>query len=531
LIHHTADKVLHAGTVHTHFDSDASSFVEGMAIKDGVLTALGSLEELEPWIGPDTEVVNLEGRTVLAAFCDSHLHLHKYAQAITLVDCETQDISTALERLKQRSQELPEDEWVLGHGWRLDTWGRFGTREELDHVIPDKPAYITSKSLHAAWVNSRALEQAGISAATPDPPGGKILRDEGGPTGILLEYAIPLISDILPPPSTEQLVQLLANAQAQLHQFGITRVHDFDGPRCFQSLLQLQEQRQLQLRVQKQIKADELEAALALGLRSGFGDDWLRIGQVKFFADGALGPKTAFMLAPYADAPDAYGMETSSYDNLKQKFLDCIQHGLAISIHAIGDAANRNVLRLLSSMRRYDLAQPALPHRIEHLQLLHPEDIPLLQQEHLVYSMQPSHAVSDMDMAEKLWGERCSLAYAWRTVLRQGGTLIFGSDAPVEQPNPLWGIHAAVTRQKFDGTPPGGWHAEQCISRREALHAYTTAPAIASGMGSKVGRLLPSYLADLQIYDQDPLTCEPEALLTLRPAAVMLDGAWILRSF
>ncbi|MBN2555990.1 MAG: amidohydrolase [Anaerolineales bacterium] len=526
-----ADLVLHSGTIWTMAVGQKLPY-DSIAIRKGGIIAAGSRSSLDALIGPQTNQISLEGRTVLPGFCDSHIHLQEYAQSLNLVDCETETIGAALERIAAARDILQKDAWIRGHGWRSDRWERTGNSSDLDRITGIRPAFITSKSLHAAWVNSRALEIAGINNATPDPAGGEIVRDGSGfPTGILLENAIKLILPHLPQPTPYELAAMLKTAQTNLHKLGITSVHDFDGALCFSALQILHFEKRLKLRVLKQVRSDALEAATEAGLRSNFGNPWLRIGQVKFFADGALGPRTALMLEPYEGSGDEYGIAAVDFEALFTQVHQCVESGFAVSIHAIGDAANRRILELLERLDRQALQKPALPHRIEHFQLVHPDDLYRIKRDDLVISMQPFHAISDMTMAEKHWGTRCKYAYAWRSVLDKGAALIFGSDSPVELPIPLWGIHAAVSRRDHNGSPEQGWNPDECITRKEAVLAYTRTPAFASGSSAFLGQLAPGYLADLQVYSEDPLHCELDDLLHLKPCAVMVDGSWTLRDF
>ncbi|HEX9091856.1 MAG TPA: amidohydrolase family protein, partial [Anaerolineales bacterium] len=267
--------------------------------------------------------------------------------------------------------------------------------------------------------------------------------------------------------------------------------------------------------------------------RTEFGDDMLRIGPVKLFADGALGPHTAAMLMPYQDDPQNSGILKLEAGELFELGRQAVSNGISLAVHAIGDRANREVLNAYVQLRQFErtlLTHPSAPHhhRIEHVQVLHPDDIQRFSELNIIASMQPIHATSDMLMADHYWGARSSYAYAWRSLISHGTMLIFGSDAPVESPNPFWGIHAAVTRRRADGSPsPQGWYPEQCINVFEALQAYTVGPAYASGMGEQLGKLAPGYLADLVITDQDPFSCSPEELMNIHPIATMMGGEWV----
>jgi predicted amidohydrolase YtcJ len=432
---------------------------------------------------------------------------------------------------------LPAGEWILGHGWNQNEWPEgFGSAADLDDAAPDHPVYLTAKSLHAAWANTAALHQAGISRQTQDPPDGLIQRDQdGSPTGILFETAMELVASRAPEPSVEQVSQAIRRALPVLLQMGITSVHDFDRRRCFAALQSLHAGGELSLRVVKSLPLEDLPHAAALGMQTGFGDDFLRIGSIKAFADGALGPRTAAMLQPYEDEPENRGMLMLDAEDLFEHGRLAVENGLSLAVHAIGDRANHEVLNAYAQLREYERARrpglPPLRHRIEHVQLIHPGDAPRLASLGVIASMQPIHATSDMQMADRYWGERAALAYAWRTQLDRGATLAFGSDAPVESPNPFWGLHAAVTRRREDGSPgAAGWVPAQRLSAAEAFRAYTLAPAYAAGLENRLGRLAPGYLADLLVLDTDPFECDPEQLRDIRPLATMVGGNWVFRN-
>jgi len=280
---------------------------------------------------------------------------------------------------------------------------------------------------------------------------------------------------------------------------------------------------------------EDLSHAHALGLTSGFGDDWLRLGQVKAFADGALGPHTAAMFQPYEDDPGNRGELFLDVEELVETGKMAVDAGLGMAVHAIGDRANHVVLDAYEQLRRYERerfpGQPPLRHRIEHVQLLHPQDLGRLAQLEVIASMQPLHATSDMLMADRFWGVRSVHSYALRTQLQQGARLAFGSDAPVESPNPFWGLHAAVTRRRRDGAPgPQGWHAEQCLPFQTALEAFTLGPAYLAGMEDRLGRLAPGALADLIVLEVDPFHCPADDLHTIQPVATLIGGDWVWQS-
>lgn len=506
----------------------------GLVIDDGAIIRVLSENESTP----DTilsEEINLEGRTILPGLIDSHLHLRKYAETLQKVDCETSTLAECLHRVRERARSTPHGKWILGHGWNHNLWHEgYGSAEDLDQISCDHPIYLTGKSLHVSWANTAALTAAGISQETPDPPGGVLQRDPTGRlTGILLEDAVKLIESVIPHPSQDEIAEGIASAQKSLWQMGITSVHDFDRVPCLEALKILEKNDQLKLRVQKSIPAAYLSQAIASGIRTGGGSDWLWYGGVKEFMDGALGPQTAAMLDPY-EGSETVGMLLKSEDEIYELGREAAAAGLYLAIHAIGDLANRTLINALERIRQFEAEQgiDPLPHRIEHLQLIHPEDIPRLAVLGITASMQPLHATSDMVMADAYWGDRTRYAYAPKIQIDQGARVIFGSDAPVETPNPWAGIHAAMTRRARDGSPgPDGWHPGGRLSLDQTLIGFTSSPADAAGRGDLQGRLAPGYWADCVILAQDPYLTKPDNLWQVQPLGTMVNGEWVWRNF
>jgi len=496
----------------------------------------GKVELIDPEDKPGSaEILDLGGRIVLPGLIDSHLHLRQYAETLGYIDCETDTKELCLERVKERVLRTPPGEWICGHGWNHNFWtDGYGTAKELDLIAPDNPVYLTGKSLHVSWGNSAAMTAAGINRETFDPPGGSILRDENGdPTGILFEYAVKLIENIIPKPSIETSAEKIQKAQESLWKMGLTGLHDFDQELCYQALLTLVERGKLKLRVLKSVRSKDLDLAIERGLKTGFGNDWMWIGGIKDFADGALGPQTASMLEPY-QGTDQRGMSLLSEEELYELGVKAADGGLALSIHAIGDLASRTVLNALERLRIYEKKSEykLLPHRIEHLQLIDPSDVDRLAKLEITASMQPIHAISDMEMADKYWGKRTAYSYASQLQFQQGARVIYGSDAPVDSPNPFWGIHAAVTRQKEDGFPgPDGWHPELRVPRDKAIEAYTIGPAAAAGRSKIQGRLARGSWADCIVLEKDPFDCAEVELREIKPVGTMVGGCWVWRDF
>src|SRR5215217_2915728 len=494
------------------------------------IVAVGEANNLLPQY-PNAEKQNMGGRNIWPGLTDAHLHLKHYSLSLQKIDCETDTKDECLRRVEERVRKAKPGEWILGHGWNQNVWGNWPTAAELDAIAPNNPVYLTAKSLHASWANTSALKLANVTSQTTDPQNGQIQRDaKSTAISILLESAMELVGDAIPQSSIEEIANAIEKAQAILWKMGLTGVHDFDRRDSFMALQQLHKQGRLKLRVLKNLPVELLDQAHDLGLSAGFGDDWLRIGSIKAFMDGALGPHTAAMFQPYIGEESNRGILNMDGEELFEHGRKAAQVGLAMTVHAIGDHANHEVLDAYEQLRNYEKENnlPALRHRIEHVQVIHPDDAARLAKLNVIASMQPIHATSDMMMADQFWGERSRLAYAWKTQLDAGARLAFGSDAPVESPNPFWGLHAAVTRRRADGSPSAdGWYPEQKLTMTQAWHGYTVGPAYAAGMENRLGRLIPNHLADLIVLEQDPFTCDPNDLLHMESSATMVNGAWV----
>lgn len=495
------------------------------------ILATGSTDQILAEFGHTAIVEDIQGRVILPGLTDSHIHLQYYAESLTQLDCDTPTRAECLERVIERVRQTPASGWVRGHGWRGNRWSEgFGTAADLDAVSGDSPVVLTDASLHVAWVNSRALAIAGVNAETTSPGGGEIQRDEhGSPTGILFDAAMNLVLDAIPPLTLGQLAENIRNAQQHLWQFGLTGVHDFDGISCFQALQTLESREDLHLRVLKNLPVASLEDILGAGLRSGFGSPMLKIGHIKTFMDGALGSRTAAMLSSYETEPQNLGQLYLDQEELLDTALRARRGGLGMTVHAIGDRAVHETILAYEQLQNYEEQKNLshLPHRIEHLQLVTPEDLILFSKLKLVASMQPIHALADMDAVDLLWGERGRNAYVFGDVSRKGIPYAFGSDAPVESPNPFIGIHAAVNRSR-----PGEsrvWYPEQRLTLSQAIHGYTAGPAMVAGHGSLGGQLVPGAFPDLILLDQDPFQMDSYELYSLRPLATMVAGSWVHR--
>ena len=524
--------ILYNGQIYLHALDQKP--VSALAISSDKILAYGSDEEIRSRFPHPNSKTNLEARTVLPGLIDAHIHLLQYGLSLQRVDCETETLQQCLERIKSRSGTFPQDSWLLGHGWNQNSWGGiFGNKTLLDEIDSQHPIFLTAKSLHAAWCNSKALEIAQISGKTPDPDGGSIQKDErGNPTGILFKSAVDLVSRVIPSPTQAELSAAIQHAQNELNKFGITGAHDFDQMDCFSTLEDLLENDELNLRVVKGLPVKFLDEALELGLHSGFGNPLLRFGSVKLFSDGALGPKTAAMLQPYESSSDN-GLLLLDKEQILEIGLKALTGRFPLAIHAIGDLANRVVISSLIELNLYARQHhlPELRNRIEHLQLIAPSDLELLRGSGIVASMQPYHMISDQQMADRQWGKRSEFSYAWRSIGDTGTVLAFGSDAPVESPNPFASIHAATTRLPSGYTDPEGWYPAQRIGLREAVNGFTTGAAYAAGMEASVGKLLEGYFADLIVLDEDPFSIPLINLPVVKTSATMVGGRWVWKEF
>jgi predicted amidohydrolase YtcJ len=343
------------------------------------------------------------------------------------------------------------------------------------------------------------------------------------PSGVLLETAMRLVQSIIPRPTPRELAGLMNDAQAAAHRAGLTGIHDFDSSLAWEAFQELESRGELRLRVMKGIPHEQLSAAISLGMRSGFGGERLTLGPVKMFADGALGPQTAWMIAPY-EGSWSVGIPRLTAPQLFDDILRAHEAGIACAVHAIGDAACHVVLDAFERAAAR-AGKSELRDRIEHAQLLHPDDVGRLSRLGIVASMQPLHATSDMIMAERYWGERCRGAYAWKSLLDSGAVLAFGSDCPVEICDPLAGIHAAVTRRRADGAPGAeGWRPEQRLTVEQAVRAYTLGAAFAAGREAELGSVSPGKRADLTVLDADVFSIDPHEIRNVRAAATIVGG-------
>lgn len=524
-----AELVLYNGNIHTM--DPANPQVSAVAIRGDRFVTVGADDEMQALLATTGRAVDLRGQTVTPGFIDAHIHFLYYGLALKSIDLtNTPTLDAALDRVRRRAAQTPPDQWLTGWGWDQSVWaeGAFPRAADLDAISSEHPIWLRRKCGHAGWANSRALELAAITRATPDPNGGEIVRDgTGEPTGILLETAMQVLHDLVGQPSDDEAIEALRAAQRVAHKMGIVGIHTMEAAATLRGFQRMKADGDLRLRVVAQIPVAELDDAIRIGLQTGLGDEWLRIGGVKVFSDGALGPRTAWMLAPFENEPDNTGIAVTDEAAMAEIVARATAAGIAVVTHAIGDRANRMVLDALEASRKAGKGLH-LRHRIEHAQVLDPADIPRFTELGVIPSMQPIHATQDMLLSDKHWGSRSRYAYAWRSLQQTGAPLAFGSDAPVETPDVIQGIHAAVTRCRADGTPGGnGWIPEERLTVEEAVWAYTVGAAYAGGMENEQGSITPGKLADLTILSQDIFSVNPMAILETDVTATVVGGEFV----
>ncbi|MCC6398305.1 MAG: amidohydrolase [Bacteroidetes bacterium] len=527
---HHADMLLVNGVVHT-VDPDGT-IGEALAIGEGKILEVGTTADLTKRYAADT-VLDLKGKAVYPGLVDAHAHLEGLGIALMTLDLSGVDsIEEVQQRVKADIRNSGGRSWVRGRGWDQNRWpgGEFPSRTDLDAVSDTVPVFLVRVDGHAAWVNSEALALAGITGATSDPSGGKIIRDASGvPTGVLVDNAIDLVRRIMPKITREERVRAVRLAVQECLKSGLTGVHDMGVDLELIGIYkELITRGEFPFRVYGVIDGsgptwDSLRSAGPL-LR--FGDDRLTVRALKLYADGALGSRGAALIEPYADDPGNRGITTMSSEALKGVVRDAVDAGFQVCTHAIGDRANAITLDAYEYVLNAS-GRTGQDHRlrIEHVQVLAPGDIPRFVKLGVIPSMQPTHCTSDMPWAIKRLGEeRARYAYAWRSLLDAGSIIPAGSDFPVEAPSPLLGFAAAVTRQDGAGYPPAGWFPEQRMTRMEALKGFTLWAARASFNEKTSGSIEEEKHADLTVLDQDIMKIPSERFRSVRVVMTVVGG-------
>jgi predicted amidohydrolase YtcJ len=510
-----ADLVLLGGKIWTGDKSRPDG--EAIAIWRDRILLVGGNDEIRALIGRSTKVIELAGRRVVPGFNDSHVHLIGGGMALSQVALK--DAANEAEfgrRLRAFDAKLPRERWITGGSWDHDRalGGKLPTAALVDQYVRDRPVFIRRYDGHMALANTRALQLAGITAATADPPGGVIVRLADGktPSGALRDNAMGLVDQVVPPTSEEEITEALQAALAEASSLGVTSLQDMDGGDArsrrheLRVLQRLAQSGKLTARVDLRVPIGQARELTNVGLSAAFGSHWLTIGGVKGFMDGSLGSSTAKMFEPYLNEPGSTGVFVTPRDAMLKLVQEADRGGLSVAVHAIGDQANATLLDIYGEVAKQDGPRDRR-FRIEHAQHLRPLDYPRFREIGVVASMQPYHVIDDGRWAEgRIGAKRCASSYAYRSLLDAGAKLAFGTDWPVAPLDPLPGIDAAVNRRTLGTTSGPGWFPEQKISVAEALDAYTLGSAYAAFQDNDRGTLEAGKLADIVVLSRDILS-------------------------
>lgn len=493
----------------------ARPHVEAIAITADRIIAVGTNQQIKALAGPKTKIVNVKGATILPGFTDCHIHLIEYGLSLRNIDLrQVKTIEEMKKRVAERTQASTK--WVLGRGWDQEKLAekRHPTRRDLDEASPEKPVLLRRICGHICVVNSAALALAGVTAKTPNPTGGIIDRDASGePTGILRENAVDLVGQAIPPLELGDYIGATLTACDHALEAGLTTVHCITGSELeLKALLSLKAEGRLPLRFYVLIPPHELKAAIALGLRTGFGDEWVRIGGVKIFTDGSLGARTAALEAPYSDDPENQGVTIYSQQQLDDIVLETHRSNFQTAVHAIGDRATAMALHAITKAQE-SFPTRKLRHRIEHASVLNPDLIKQMHEARVIASVQPHFIASDVWLEQRLGTKRASLSYPFQSLLKAGLTIVGGSDCPVEPLTPLSGIEAATNRI-----------GSEAVTVEDALSFYTRNASYASFEEDTKGTIAPGKLADLVILSEDPREVKPRMISRIQVLMTMVGG-------
>ena len=484
---------------------------EAVAMAGGRILGVGSAGDMEAFRGPDTQVMELDGAVVIPGIVDSHAHILSLGNSlfqVDLVGVETEE--EAVERVVTQASEVPEGSWIQGRGWDEGAWaGRYPDRTLLSAAVPDHPVLLRGLHGFATWANDRALDAAGITAETEAPTGGEILRDDDGePTGVFLNRAVTLMDDAVPALTPEEVRARVEAALETMAASGYVGLHDAGTQANVMEVLhEMETEGALPIRVYSMLNVRDEELARSW-LERGPSDDpesFLRVRSVKAYYDAALGSRGARLLEDYSDQPGHRGISGEGYGFNEGLVADLMHAGFQVGIHAIGDAGNREVLDFIEGVANDDPSVLENRHRIEHAQVVHPDDFSRFGELRIVASMEPPHAVEDKAWAEdRLGPDRIRGAYAWRTLRENGAYLTFNSDLPGSDWDIFYGLHAGMTRRDRDQEPPEGWYPEEALTPEETVRAYTSWTAHAAFLEERTGVIAPGRWADVTVLDLDP---------------------------
>jgi len=516
---------------------EEDTFWDGVAIGGDKILAVGSMEHLAAFISNRTTVLDLAGKLVLPGFIDNHTHFMMGGFYLMNIDLRSAgNIADFVGSIGEKAKHLQPGRWLTGGNWDNESWpgAALPQKEQIDPVTPDIPVFVTRLDLHMGLANSLALMLAGITFETPDPPGGMIVRhpETGEPTGILKDAAMDMIRRAIPQPSERDIDEAMATAMQHAAQVGVTSVQDVTSWQDLEVFRKFHRKKKLTVRIYARVPITEWEQLQDCTAAAGAGDDWLRLGGVKGFADGSLGSSTALFFEPYCDEAGFSGLlhdQMLPAGAMKKLIFSADSAGLQLSLHAIGDKANHIIIDYLEELIKKTSPRDRRP-RIEHAQHLLPSDINRLSANKIIASCQPYHAIDDGRWAERKIGQRCRDAFPYRSLLNSGTILTFGTDWPVAPLNPLLGIYAAVTRRTLDGKNSGGWYPEQKITLREALKAYTLSSAYAEFAENKKGLIAPGKLADMVVLSRDIFTIDPAEIPDSKVALTIVGGRIVFSS-
>jgi predicted amidohydrolase YtcJ len=531
----TSQPTLHPTTYYLHgriYTNDPKHpWAEALAVRDGQILCIGTLSQvlLDCGGAESSDVVQLKGHFLMPGFNDAHTHLGGAGRdKLTLVLNGSSSSADLLNLVRAAAERHHPGEWILGSGWDQTRWTdqKYPSRLDLDQVAPNNPVYLEHISGHIALANSLALKHGEITADTPNPPGGDIERfADGEPNGVLKENAKELVTERIPDPSDAERRKGIELVLEELARNGVTSVQDFSEWEDFLVFTQLKQEKKLTVRITEwlpfNLSLDELQNRRAQG---GSTDPWLRTGALKGFLDGAMGTRTAALLAPYSDDPSTSGILILAPEKLKAMAIERDRLGFQIAFHAIGDRANRLALDTFETLIRINPPRDRRD-RVEHAQVVAPQDIGRFGELHVIASMQPSHETNDMRWAElRLGPERSKGAYAWNSLQKAGAMLAFGTDYDVEPINPLRGLYACVTREAPEGGPPGGWIPQEKLPLEDCIRAYTSGSAYAEFMEGKKGELKIGEFADFVVLSQDLTKIPPQDFLKTEVLRTVAGG-------
>jgi len=525
------DIILHNGNIRTQDDLHPKA--GAVAISGNRILGIGPDKDILCLASNNTMVIDLEKRLVLPGFIDTHFHFYEWAVNYDSIDlsrvCSFKEMEEAVSK---KALAVGKGKWILGQGFNESDWpeNKMPDRQDLDRAAPDNPVCIWRCDLHLAVANSLGLKLAEIGSMTPDPDGGVIVKDiSGRPTGVLRELAVNLIRNVLPELSRAALLENMQKAVHDIHGLGLTSIHDIrlmgglDGADALKAWQSLNRENKLGIRCHVALPGEMTDQAVDLGLCTGFGDDLLKIGYLKFFSDGGMGARTAWMTQKYLDA--GCGMPLTPVADIEKAVLKADQAGLSVMVHAIGDRANKEVIDMFKRIESHGQSRCLIPHRMDHVQMILPEDLAKLSElKNISVSCQPNNLSLDISMIETCTGPRGKHAYNLKSILKTGTPLMLSSDAPVTDPNPLPGIYSAVTRKRMDRTPEKGWYMEQAISVEEAVKGYTITPAEATGVGDCLGSISKGKFADMVVLDRDIYKIDPDRIAEVKVDLTLFNG-------